>query len=141
MGHLEGNFTPVLYIQDARFLKVKGAVPSFIVNISYGPTWQNRLVVHTDTVCNIRGCHSRFNRAATMRSPYPFLGVNKPATFQRHSVWYATGLTVRGPYPSRGKRAPGPTQPRIRRLQRDFAGGKVPWRVYFDHSSVYTAEV
>ena len=23
MGHLEGNFTPVLYIQDARFLKVK----------------------------------------------------------------------------------------------------------------------
>ena len=24
MGHLEGNFTPVLYIWDARFLKVNG---------------------------------------------------------------------------------------------------------------------
>jgi hypothetical protein len=57
-------------------------VSYFIVNTGYGPTRYNRLVVvHTDTVFNIRVCHSRFKRAATMRSPCPcpFLGVNKSA--------------------------------------------------------------
>ena len=51
MGHLEGNFTPVLYI-DARFLKVNFLEPSGPAQACYGRTllYFTLLYLHKRTV-------------------------------------------------------------------------------------------